>query len=132
MTRRLADRGTRFAQPVRLSVPASRGHVRVARLTAAVVAERLDFDIDEIDSILVAIDELTNALIGADPVSDIDFRFTNLRDVFVAEGTAIVLAPPHLSPLARQLLDVVADTFELYEVDGVARFRVTKRSPVNR
>jgi hypothetical protein len=115
-------------QPVRLAVPASRGHVRVARLTAAVVAERLDFDIDEIDDVLVAVDELTNALIHAQPTSEILFRFAREGDAFVAEGTAAVNAAPHLSTLARQVLGVVVDDFDLFTADHHAGFRITKRS----
>jgi hypothetical protein len=124
-----AHGGALLADPVSLAVPATRGHVRVARLTAAVVAERLDFDIEEIDDVLVAIDELTNALLLADPVSEITFRFTHLRGVFVAEGSATVVLAPFLSDLARQLLVVVVDSYELSEIDGAAHFRLSKRSP---
>jgi hypothetical protein len=120
--------GSLLAQPVCLAVPASRSHVRVARLTAAVVAERLDFDIEEIDDVLVAIDELTNALILANPVSEITFRFTHIGGVFVAEGNATVTMAPRLSDLARQLLDAVVDTDELSAPDGAGRFSISKRS----
>jgi len=113
--------------PVRLSVPATRDHVRVARLTAAVVAERLNFDIAEIDDVLIAIDELTNALIEAGPQSDIDFRFTQMRGVFVAMGNATVMTPVSMSNLSRRLLTAAVDSFEVAEIDGVARFRLTKR-----
>jgi hypothetical protein len=123
---------TALAPAVRLSVPASRAHVRVARLTAAVVAERLDFNIDEIDDTLVAVDELTNALIDSEPVSEIDFRFAHLDGAFVAEGSATVERSPQLSELARQVLDVVVDRFELSERAGLAHFRVTKRSSPGR
>jgi hypothetical protein len=115
-------------EPVRLAVPASRGHVRVARLTAAVVAERLDFDIDQIDDVLVAVDELTNALIYAQPTSEIVFRFARVGDAFVAEGTAVVDATPHLSDLAQEVLRVVVDDFDLFTTDRHAGFRITKRS----
>lgn len=123
---------TALAPAVRLSVPASRAHVRVARLTAAVVAERLDFDIEEIDDTLVAIDELTNALIDARPTSEIDFRFAQVDGAFVAEGSATVGRATRLTDLAHQVLDIVVDRFELSERDGLAHFRVTKRSAAGR
>jgi hypothetical protein len=126
------DSSTALAPAVRLSVPASRAHVRVARLTAAVVAERLDFDIDQIDDTLVAVDELTNALIDSEPISEIDFRFAHLDGAFVAEGSATVGQSPKLSELARQVLDVVVDDFELSDSAGLAHFRVTKRSSPGR
>ena len=119
---------TVLASAVRLSVPATRADVRVVRLTAAVVAERLDFDIEEIDDTLVAVDELTNALIDSEPISDIDFRFSHLHGAFVAEGTALVGRAPHLSELARQVVDLVVESFELSENEGLADFRVTKRA----
>ena len=119
---------TTLASAVRLSVPGSRAHVRVARLTAAVVAERLDFDIEEIDDTLVAVDELTNALIDAEPISDIDFRFSHVNGAFVAEGTAVVGREPQLTELARQVVDLVVESFELTENEGLAHFRLTKRS----
>jgi hypothetical protein len=114
--------------PVRLSVPGTHHHVRVARLTAAVVAERLNFDIEDIDDVLIAIDELTNALIEAGPSSDIDYRFTQYRGVFVAMGNATVMTPVNISNLSRRLLTAAVDSFEVAEIDGVARFRVTKRA----
>jgi hypothetical protein len=118
-----------LSQPVCLSVPASRSHVRVARLTAAVVAERMDFDIDQIDDLLVAIDELTNALIQARPMSEIRFVFAPGDHEFVVDGDARVNGRPALSDLARQVLDAVVDDFELSEQSGHAHFRVHKRAP---
>ena len=123
-----SHRGAILPQPVQLSVPASPAHVRVARLTAAVVAQRLDFDIEEIDEVLVAVDELTNALIQARPTSEIAFRFSHSGDMFVAEGTATVSRSLHLGNTARRFLDVVVDRFELTEIEGLAHFRITKRS----
>jgi hypothetical protein len=111
---------------VHLTVPASRGHVRVARLTAVAVAERLGFDVKEIEDVRVAVDELANALIAAGPISEIAFEFAHLGDVLVAEASAIVTTPPQLSAIARRVLGVVVDGFELSEIDGFARFRAIK------
>ena len=119
-------RGTLLSQPVCLSVPASRSHVRVARLTAAVVAERLDFDVDEIDDVLVAVDELTNAVIQAQPTSEIMFRFSPRDGEFVVDADATVVEQPELSRLARQVLGAVVDGFELSADAGHAHFRACK------
>lgn len=121
--------GNLLERPVRLSVPAARDHVRVARLTAAVVAERLDFDIDEIDDVLVAVDELTNAIIQARPTSEIEFQFAEDGGAFVADADAEVAGTPTLGPLARQVLLAVVDDFELTERAGHAHFRLHKRVP---
>jgi hypothetical protein len=127
----LGGSATVVAEGVRLSVPATYEHVRVARLTAAAVAERLPFDVEDIDDVRVAIDELCSALIEAGPVSDIDFEFAPLRDSFVAEGSATVVTRPHLNELARHVLGIVVDGFELSETGGRAHFRATKRRPPN-
>jgi hypothetical protein len=131
MENEFGDSGTVVADGVRLTVPPSFDHVRVARLTAAAVAERLPFDVEDIDDVRVAVDELSSALIEAGPVSDIEFEFAQLRDVFVAEGSATVVMHPHLSELARHVLCIVVDGFELSETEGVAHFRATKRTPAN-
>jgi hypothetical protein len=120
--------GTLAMQTVCLSVPASSGHVRVARLTAAVVAERLSFDIEEIDDVLVAVDELTNAILQARPTSVIAFRFAPDNGAFVVDADATVLGEPQLSEIARQVLGIVVDEFELTETDGHAHFHVNKRA----
>jgi hypothetical protein len=103
--------------------------VRVARLTAAVVAERLDFDVDAIDDVLVAVDELTNALVQARPTSEIMFRFAPHDREFVVDADASVVGHPALSELARQVLGAVVDHFELSERAGHAHFRATKHAP---
>ena len=122
------QRGALLSQPVCLSVPGSRSHVRVARLTAAVVAERLDFDVDDIDDVLVAVDELTNAIIQAQPTSEIMFRFSPRDGEFVVEADATVVGMPALTTLAFQVLGAVVDDFELSEHAGHAHFRASKRA----
>jgi hypothetical protein len=111
-----------------LAVPGSRSHVRVARLTAAVVAERLDFDIDAIDDVLVAVDELTNAIIQAHPTSEIMFCFSPRDGEFVVDADATVSGHPTLSQLARQVLGAVVDDFQLSERAGHAHFHASKRA----
>ncbi|HEX4492407.1 MAG TPA: hypothetical protein VH914_14450 [Acidimicrobiia bacterium] len=121
-------RATVLTQPVCLSVPGSRSHVRVARLTAAVVAERLDFDVDAIDDVLVAVDELTTAVIQAQPTSEILFRFSPHDGQFVVDADATVARHPVLTRLASQVLAAVVDDYELCENAGHAHFRATKRA----
>jgi len=118
--------GTLMSQPVCLSVPASRSHVRIARLTAAVVAERLDFDVDAIDDVLVAVDELTNAIVQAKPTSEIVFRFSPRDGEFVVDADATVAATPELGALASHVLAAVVDDYELSTDAGHAHFWARK------
>ena len=120
--------GTAMAEAVRLSVPGSLEYVRVARLTAAAVAARLGFDVEEIEDLRVAVDELASVVIEAGTGGELSFTFSNLGDAFVVDGTAPVSTAPTIDDLTRQILSVVVDTFELAESDGVAHFRVTKRT----
>ena len=120
--------GTTVADVVRLSVPGSLEYVRVVRLTAAAVAARLGFDVEEIEDLRVAVDELTSVVIEAGRDREVTITFSNLGDTFVLEGSAPVVEQPNLDDLTKQILVVVVDTFELAVVDGVAHFRATKRT----
>jgi anti-sigma regulatory factor (Ser/Thr protein kinase) len=119
---------TSVAEIVRLSVPASLEYVRVVRLTAAAVAARFGFDVEEIEDIRVAVDELASVVIEAGSGGEIAFTFSNLGDTFAVEGRGAVDAEPVVDDLTRQILSVVVDDFELTAADGVAHFRATKRS----
>jgi hypothetical protein len=119
---------TRVAEVVRLSVPGSLEYVRVVRLTAAAVAARFGFDVEEIEDLRVAVDELASVVIEAGSGADIAFTFSNLGDSFAIEGSAPVDGEPVLDALTRQILSVVVDAFDIATTDGVAHFRAKKRS----
>jgi len=122
------QRDTKVAEVVRLSVPGSLEYVRVVRLTAAAVAARFGFDVEEIEDLRVAVDELASVVIEAGSGRDIAFTFTSLVDTFVVEGSGPVDGQPVLDDLTRQILSAVVDAFEISAVDGVAHFRAAKRS----
>jgi serine/threonine-protein kinase RsbW len=120
--------GTRVAEVVRLSVPGSLEYVRVVRLTAAAVAARLGFDVEEIEDLRVAVDELASVVIEAGDGAELSLSFSNLGDRFVVEGRAAVVTEPGLDELTRQILGAVVDDFDISATDGVAQFRASKRS----
>jgi hypothetical protein len=119
---------TRVAEIVRLTVPGSLEYVRVVRLTAAAVASRFRFDVEEIEDIRVAVDELASVVIEAGNGGEIELSFSNLGETFTVEGSAPVEGQVVLDDLTRQILSVVVDDFDLTTADGVAHFRATKRS----
>jgi serine/threonine-protein kinase RsbW len=123
-----SGQSTRVAEIVRLSVPGSLEYVRVVRLTAAAVAARVGFDVEEIEDLRVAVDELASVVIEAGSGAEISFMFSNLGDTFVLEGSAAVVSDVVIDDLSNQILAVVVDDFEIEATDGVARFRATKRS----
>jgi len=120
--------GTKVAEVVRLSVPGSLEYVRVVRLTAAAVAARLGFDVEEIEDLRVAVDELASVVIEAGAGAELSLSFSNLGDRFVVEGSAAVVSEPGLDELTRQILGAVVDDFDISTTDGVAHFRAAKRS----
>jgi len=122
-----ASGGTRVADVVRLSFPGSLEYVRVARMTASAVAARLGFDVEEIEDLRVAVDELASVVIEAGDGADLDVTFSELGGSFVIEGRAPVATDPSLDELTEQILRVVVDEFELNATDGVAHFRAAKR-----
>ena len=119
---------TRVAEVVRLSVPGLLEYVRVVRLTAAAVASRFGFDVEEIEDLRVAVDELASVVIEAGIGGEVTLTFSNLGDMFTVEGSGPVDGEPVLDDLTRQILSVVVDAFEIATTDGVAHFRATKRS----
>jgi hypothetical protein len=61
---------------VELNLPAEADLVVLARLTAATIASRAGFDVEEIEDLRLAVDELCLSLIGSRVVGRIDLRFT--------------------------------------------------------
>jgi hypothetical protein len=119
---------TRLAEVVRLSVPGSLEYVRIVRLTTAAVAARLGFDVEEIEDLRVAVDELVSVVIEAGDGEEITLTFSNTGDTFVVEGSAPVGSDPQLDVLTKQILGVVVDEFDVSATDGVAHFRAAKRT----
>jgi hypothetical protein len=119
---------TPFDDAVHLSLPPSPVHLRVARVTAAAVADRFGFGGTDADDVSVAVNELTSALMEAGPRSDIALEFTHESDRFMAEGNATVGVRTRLSEVAQEILDLVVDRFEMSQVDDHAHFRAVKRS----
>lgn len=87
---------------VRLSVPADRAFVYVLRTTAASMAARLDFTVDDIEDLRIAVGEAAALLVAtATPGSDLECTFT------VAPGEVrATLSTPSEAPVA-----VVTDSF---------------------
>ena len=120
--------GTAVAEVVRLSLPGSLEYVRVARLTASAVAARLGFDVEEIEDLRVAVDELASLVVEAGNGAELSLTFSNLADTFVVEGSGATTRDLGLDDLTRQILSAVVDEFELTAEGGVARFRATKKA----
>ena len=91
---RPADSYAAAPEPVRdivsVRLPASAAYLAVLRTTTASLAARLDFTIDEIEDLRIAVDEASCLLLaGADPESDLVCEFELKADALRIAVSAI-------------------------------------------
>lgn len=120
-------------EEVHLTMPATPQLLRVARLTAAGLAGRLGFSVDEIEDVKIAVDELCFALVGSKgrPGSlTLTYRLGDHELEIVGEGTFSPSGSepaPAPSELSAQILAAVVDDHELSRNGDTMRFRLLKR-----
>ena len=118
---------------VRLTLPARPELLRVARLTAAGLAGRLGFTIDEVEDVKIAVDELCFALVGRQGHAGfLTLTYRSEGDGFVVEGVTAAAdgfrsPEPAVGELSAQILGAVVDEHSLSLDDGEMRFRLLKR-----
>lgn len=121
------------AAAIRLVIPAAARYVRVARLAAGGVAADLGFDIESIEDLRVAIDEACTLLLegcgDAGTEVEVELTYKMDGDTLVIEGRSPCRpgAPVEVHPIARELLDLTSDQYEVGSDDGGRHFRLTKR-----
>jgi serine/threonine-protein kinase RsbW len=121
--------GVTVPETVRLTIPAALEFVRIARLTASGVASRVGFDVEEIEDLRVAVDELSSILVDAAADGELQLAFTSGVDGIEIEGATHVAAStePTIEDLTRQILAAVVDEYGIETEAGTARFRCFKR-----
>jgi len=116
-------------EEVELRVPASSRYLRLARLTVAGFAGDLAFDMHSIEDLRVAVDELCAVAIdGASPSDQLELRYS-LKDGQVRVDGQVLgagLEDPELHPVARELLNIVADGFDMCAIEGGRAFWIVK------
>jgi len=115
---------------VRLTVPASLEFIRIVRLTGSGLAIRLGLDVEGIENLRVALDELASIAIQvASGDLDLEFRTTDTELHITGRapvdlGTVVVV-----DGLTSQVLKAVIDDYELTNADGYVSFRCVVRRP---
>lgn len=112
---------------VRLSLPAEPRFLRVARLTAASLVADLGVDLEGVEDLRVAIDELSAALIAeAPPGSSLDLRFGLDGRSLTVEGEVRGRwdVPFTLHPVATALLEIVAHDYAVDQSEAGRSFRL--------
>ena len=120
-------------EEIRLSVPASLEYVRIVRLTTSAMASRFGFDVDEIENLRVAVDELSSTIVESAGSGELSITISATGDDFCIEGWAPIGAGGtlELDQLTAQILNAVCDKYELRVADGTARFVCLRRLPTN-
>jgi len=116
---------------VRLVVPAALEYVRIVRLTASGVASRLGLDVDEIENLRVAVDELASMVVDKATIGELEVSFTAQEGELRIVGHAPVSPGTELSvdELTGQILNAVCDKYELAAVEGVGQFVCVRTLP---
>ncbi len=114
---------------VRLSVPRSLEYVRLVRLTAAGFASRLGYDVEDIDDVRRAVDELASIVVESGENGELEVLLYVAGGSLVVEGSATATMEPVVDELAHQILAVVVKRHET-GLDGTrAWFRCEKPLP---
>ena len=118
---------------VRLTVPAALEYVRIIRLTGSGVASRLAFDVEEIENLRVAIDELASMAIEAADGGSLEIVFESGANELRIEGCAParVGAEVGIDALTGQILKAVIDDYELRTDSGRVCFSCNARRPLS-
>ena len=126
----------RAAEPtgevVRLTVPAALEYVRIVCLTGSGVASRLGFDVEEIENLRVALDELASLAIDAATGGELEIAFFTTDTELRITGRAPVAdgAEVGVEELTAQILKAVIDDYELTTADGYVSFSCVTRRPL--
>ncbi|HEV2767889.1 MAG TPA: hypothetical protein VGV63_09330 [Acidimicrobiales bacterium] len=118
-------------EQIRLTLPATPQLMRVARLTAAGLASRLGFSLEEVEDLKIAVDELCFAMVGTrgrEGTLTLIYRMS--VDTLEIEGSSDVderTVGSAASELSALILAAVVDEHELVDSDSTMRFRLKKR-----
>jgi serine/threonine-protein kinase RsbW len=119
-----------------LEIPAEAGYVQLARLVASGIAGRLDFNIDEIEDLRIAVDECCVALIScADIGASLQLRYSwDTTEVMLQAKAAAAGASsqPRIEGITGQILAAVVDHYVFGRGDSDVFFELRKRrTPVD-
>jgi serine/threonine-protein kinase RsbW len=132
--RSAAGRGDPARDVVELSIPVRADLVVLARLTAATVASRASFDVEEIEDLRLAVDELCVSLVSEGSEGRLALRFVRGdEDIEVSctylagsdpDGTAMSISSDGLS---ARILDALVDEHGRDGDGGQERIWLRKR-----
>jgi serine/threonine-protein kinase RsbW len=119
---------------VELRVPASSAYVSVLRTAAAGLAARLDFTVDDIEDLRIAVDEACAVILPlADPDARLSARFDlepGRLQVAVSVPSAAT-EPPSRNTFAWTVLTALVGEVDASVDDGTVTLKLRKQQAVN-
>jgi serine/threonine-protein kinase RsbW len=116
---------------IELVLPADTRLVRVARLVASGVATTAGFDVDEVEDLRIAVDEVCTALVEGGDGSPLFLGFDLGESEVTVTGSTKASGGASFEAdrleLSRQILAVVADEHDISANHGQISVRVHKR-----
>lgn len=112
-----------------LVIPAIPQMVSVARLAAASLAAEVDFTVDDIDNVRIAVNEMVSILVESEPTDGRVTVVLGLESADVFTMSASVTSSNHepiLDPLSRQIVAAVSVDYSIEA--GVCRVRVVREA----
>jgi serine/threonine-protein kinase RsbW len=117
-----------------LCVPAAGAYLGVLRTATAGLAARLQFTLDEIEDLRIAVDEACAMLLPiATPDAELSCRFAVTDDALTVETSVPTTASGTRLPaesFSWQVLSALADEIDATLSGGHAAIRLTKRRPI--
>jgi serine/threonine-protein kinase RsbW len=116
---------------IELVLPADTRLVRVARLVASGIATTAGFDVEEVEDLRIAVDELCTALVeggdGGALYLGFDLKDGEVAIIGTTTAAGFAAFEPERLALSRQILAVVVDDHELHTDHGQISVRLLKR-----
>jgi serine/threonine-protein kinase RsbW len=121
---------------VLLAVPASGAYLGVLRTATAGLAARLQFTLDEIEDLRIAVDEACAILLAVAALdAELACRFTVTDDTLTVEAAVPAASPsvrlPSGESFAWQVLSALTDEVSAQVINGRVMIQLTKRRPSN-
>lgn len=127
----MEDAGKSRKPEVELRLPADGAYASVLRTTTAGLAARLDFTLDDIEDLRIAVGEASALLLTeADTDSDLVCRYFLSPSSLAVELQVVAESPnePDRDSFAWQVLSTLASDVRLRSEDGAVALRLTMES----